>query len=111
VPDQTWTLYGFMAALRSWMLYDPPPGDLLVRAAQFGAVLESDPETGADLEGGNLFFRVVPGTEHDGWILSLTYALTSTREVHCQDFSCVRHPQLELPLTYPPARHHRATTG
>jgi hypothetical protein len=110
VPDETWTLFGFMHALRSWMLYDPPSGDLLVRAAEFGAVLEKDPETDAELEYGNLFFRLVPGTEHDGWMLSLTFALTSTLEVQCKDFVCVRHPQTEIQVPYPPPPHHRAAT-
>jgi hypothetical protein len=107
VPDEKWTLFGFMAALRSWMEYDPPPGDLLVRAAEFGALLEKDPETDAELEHSNLFFRLVPGTEHDGWMLSLTFALTKNLEVQCQSFICVRHPQTEIQFSYPPPRHHR----
>lgn len=99
-----------MPALRAWMLYDPPLGDLLVKAAEFVAVLEQDPEKDAELEHGNLFFRLVPGTEHDGWMLSLTFALTGL-EVHCKDFVCVHHPQLELPVVYPPPRHHQSPTG
>jgi hypothetical protein len=97
-----------MDALRAWSEHDPPPGSLLVAAASFGSRLEDDPVVGAELEHGTLFFQVVPGTEHDGWIVALTYELTSLREVRCQTFSCVQHPQKQLLPTWPVPKHHQA---
>lgn len=114
MAGKKWELLGFMAAVRQWMLDDEPPGDLLVKVAGFGGELERDPETGAEQEHANLFFQVVPGTEHDGWIVSITYSLhkpSSGRfsgEVACQTVTCVRHPQRELLAQYPPPLHHRA---
>jgi hypothetical protein len=88
-----------------------------VQVAGFGADLERDPQFQAEQEHANLYFRTIPGTEHDGWIVSITFTLHRPRserfagEVRCQSVVCVRHPQVELPVVYPPPRHHRALTG
>jgi hypothetical protein len=98
-----------MPALREWERYDPPPGDLLIRVAEWGAELARDPFKDADLEHGNLFFRVVPGTEHDGMVVTLTYAvLSGVQEVQCQTFRCQKYPSL-APPEWPPRKHHSAS--
>lgn len=101
-----WELLGFMNALREWMRRDPPPGPLLVKAAQFGAVLEQNPEDQAEREHDNLLLRLMPGTEHDGHIVSITFEVTDRRVVLCQDVACVPYPQGELLLGWPPPPHH-----
>ena len=117
MAGEPWELYGFMPAVRQWLENDEPPGDLLVRVAGFGADLERDPAFLAEQEDANLYFRTIPGTEHDGWIVSITFSLHRPRsdrfagEVRCQSVVCVRHPQMELPLVYPPPRHHRTPGG
>jgi len=42
-----------MDALCAWMRYDPPPNDLLVKVAGFGAQSEQDPESQAVQEHAN----------------------------------------------------------
>jgi hypothetical protein len=117
LAEKPWELLGFMAAVKEWMERDEPPGDLLVRVAGFGADLEREPEAGAEREYANLYFRTIPGTEHDGWIVSISFSLHRPRaerfagEVRCQSVVCVRHPQTEIPVVYPPPRHHRPPTG
>ncbi len=112
MTGRRWQLDGFMPALRNWMVYDPPPADLLVKAAEFGAELERDPLFSAELEYGNLYFRIIPGTEHDGRIVSITFSLGGSMdrnaegEVQCKDVACVPHPQRALPVQWPPPRHH-----
>ncbi len=112
MAGKPWDLLGFMPALKQWVEYDEPPGDLLVKVAGFGEQLERDPETDAIVEHANLRFRTMPGTEHDGWIVSITYALFRSRdprfagEVRCQEVCCVRHPQQELIPRRPVPRHH-----
>jgi hypothetical protein len=107
-----WQLFGFMDALREWMRHDPPPGDLLVKAAEFGAHLETNPTDGAQADGPALWYREIPDTAHAGWIVSITFTVEGPREpeysgaVHCQTVCCVPHPQQELLPTYPPPKHH-----
>src|SRR5687767_13128850 len=97
-----------MPAVRGWLEHDEPPGELLVRVAEFGAELERNPEDLAEQEHANLYFRTIPGTEHDSWIVSIVFSLHRPRsarfagEVRCQSVACVRHPQTELPVVYPP---------
>ncbi|SDT29089.1 hypothetical protein [Actinoplanes derwentensis] len=98
-----WQLLGFMDSIRAWLQHDPPPGPLLVKVAEFGAVLEHDPFSGdAEQEHSSQFFRTIPGTEHDNHIVAISYELegrTSSpngREVRCQRIGCVPHPQQVL---------------
>lgn len=112
MAGKPWNLDGFMPAVRQWMENDEPPGHLLVEVARFGAELERDPERDAQQEHANLYVRILPGTEHDGWIVSITFTLHRPQsdrfagEVRCQTVLCVRHPQAELVAQYPPPRHH-----
>jgi hypothetical protein len=112
LAGKPWELLGFMPAVKEWTERDEPPGDLLVRVAEFGDDLERDPAADAFQEHANLYSRMIPGTEHDGWIVSITFSLHRPRterfagEVRCQTVVCVSHPQLELPVVYPPPRHH-----
>ncbi len=112
MAGKPWKLDGFMPALRQWLVNDEPPGDLLVTVTGFGSELERDPEADSIIEHANLRFRTIPGTEHGGWIVSITYVLLGSRdlgfagEVRCQEICCVRHPQLELIPRRPVPRHH-----
>jgi hypothetical protein len=108
-----WDLIGFMNALREWMRHDPPPGPLLIKATEFGAELEHNPEGGdIEIEYGYLFHRTVPGTEHDGRIVAITFSLEGSPvkgkagQVNCQNIGCVPHPQQQMFLEWPPPRHH-----
>ena len=112
MAGQRWDLFGFMDALRAWMLFDPPPGSLLARAAEFGAELQRDPERDAELDHANLFLREMPGTEHDGRIVTISFTLSAPRprgagEIRCKDVVCLGYPQRELVPGWPPVRHHR----
>ena len=105
-------MFGFMDAVREWMRRDPPPGDLLLKVAAFGAELERDPERDAEPEHANLYFRLMPGTEHDGRIVSITFELNNSPdpnfrgEVRCQELACVPHPRTALFEIWPPRPHH-----
>lgn len=108
-----WRLDGFMPAMKAWSEFDPPSGDLLVLVAEFGAELERDPEKDAEREHQPVFFfRIMPGTEHDGRIVSVTFTLGRAMdpgyagEVRCQHIVCVPHPP-QLPLGSSPGPHHR----
>lgn len=108
-----WQMFGFMDAVREWMRRDPPSDDLMVKVAAFGADLEEDPERDATSEHANLFFREMPGTEHDGHIVSITFELNNSSDpafagvIRCQDVVCVVHPRTALFETWPPKPHHR----
>ena len=94
------------------MLGDEQVTGWLVAVAGFGAQLERDPESGAELEHGNLYSHEIPGSEHDGWIVTIEYTLQDSRddrfagEVWCQSVSCIRHPVRELLPRHPAPKHH-----
>lgn len=106
MPGARWKLFGFMSAVGEWMRHDPPPGELLIKVAEFGAILEQDPIAGAEIEHANFLFRVMPGTEHAGRIVSISFTVEGN-EVRCQDVVCVLHPQPELMPPWPAVKHHR----
>lgn len=90
---KAWKLAGFMAALRDWMLREQPPNALIATVAEWGAVLERDPYRDADLEHDDYFFRVVPATEHDGMVVTLTYCVRPTAGmIDCHTFRCQEFP-------------------
>lgn len=101
-----------MAALKAWLEHDEPPGDLLVKVAGFGVVLERDPVAAGEVEYANLRAADIPDSEHDGWIVTITYSLEKSPnrkfegEVRCQTISCIRHPVRELQPLYPAPKHH-----
>lgn len=112
MPGKPWELLGFMSALKAWLEHDEPPGGLLVVVAGFGAQLENDPVAAGEVDYANVRTADIPGSEHDGWIVTITYSLERkpTRrfegEVRCQTVSCIRHPVRELQPLYPAPKHH-----
>jgi hypothetical protein len=116
LPAQEWELVGFMNALREWMRRDPPPGELLARAAEFGSALERNPEADAEQQGHpSLFLRRMPGTEHEDRIVAITFELTrpkprGTGQVICQDVFCMEYPREALFEIHPAIPHHRTVT-
>lgn len=109
---QAWQVYGFMDAVREWMRRDPPANDLMIKVVEFGDVLERDPERGAAQEHANEFYREVPGTEHDGRIVSISFSSESSPDpafagvIRCQDIACVEYPTRGLFEAWPPPSHH-----
>jgi len=109
---EQWLLYGFMDAVREWLRHDPPPRRLGTAGAEFGAARRRDPTGNADREHANLWYRELPGTVHDGWIVSVTFTVeaahdpTFVGEVHCQTVCCVPHPWRGTPPPWPPPAHH-----
>ena len=95
-----------MRELRAWMRREDPPPALLAAVAEWEPTLTADPIGDADADGEHLLFRVVPGTEHDGRVVTLSYALEEgIRQITCISFRCQPYPATSVTPAWEPHNH------
>lgn len=95
---------GFMAELREWMRREGPSPELLTAVAAWEPELKAAPTLFADPDGPNLWIRTVPGTEHDGCVVTLSFSVVA-KVIHCHSFRCQVAPAEGVQPEWPPAPH------
>lgn len=105
MPDTApFTTVNFMVELRAWMRREDPSTRLVATVAEWEPALCANPYRDADLDGEHLLFRVVPGTGHDGRMVTLSYSVHGA-EVRCHSFRCQKIPADTLFELWPPEPH------
>lgn len=103
MPDSYETA-NFMTELRAWMRRENPSSRLLAIVAEWEPMLKATPHAG-DADGGHLLFRVVPGTEHHGYAVTLSYTVETGGRITCLLFRCQPFPIGVDPPAWPPEPH------
>lgn len=104
MPDTCRTA-NFMPEVREWMRRQQPSDTLLAAVVAWEQTLLADPIGDASPDGGTMLFRVVPGTEHSPWVVTLSYDFNEhSGLINCVTICCQRFPVSTQP-PWPPEPH------